>query len=179
MGHGSCHIMCTNLTSWCCNIIFCLRGLPDPHKSIFPLLGAKSSCPSPTPCPHQNQQLPNSAFQTCRHHQRLVNAPWPQNINAPRCARFVSVHISEPNYCTGRPNRAYTLKNGQVFAKEVLLFPKTASLKNMQCISTSLEGKHYAKDPSAANKGHCLSFLHLWELGMGPALPAQLLQVLP
>lgn len=31
------------------------------------------------------------------------------------------------------------LKNEQIFAKEVLLFPKTASLKNIQGISTSVE----------------------------------------
>lgn len=58
--------------------------------------------------------------------------------------------------------------------KEVLLLPKTASLKNMQCISTPAKRKHSgAEDTLAAVKAHCLSSLDLWAIGM------ELLQVLP
>lgn len=83
MGHKSSHIMGTNLTFWCSNTLFCLGGLPVSHKTMFPLLGDKSSCPSTTPCPHQNQQLPSSAFPVQASPKAACNCTMPPKYKCP------------------------------------------------------------------------------------------------
>lgn len=94
MGHESTHIMGTNLTSWCCKALFCLRGFLVFHKSTFPLLGDRSSCPSTTPCPHQNQQLPSSAFPVQASPKAARKCTIPPKYKCPMCSVYFHPHFT-------------------------------------------------------------------------------------
>lgn len=130
-------------------------------KPYFHCWGIKVAAHPPLHAHTKTSSFPAQPF-LCRHHQRLlVTAPCPQNVNAPRRAQTLYFHAHFRakllQHEAKQGLRAYTFKNAQTFAKEVLLFLKTACLNNIQCISTSAERKHYAEDPSAVVKAHCLS----------------------